>query len=446
MNIKISRPYLAALFLILVIVAGCKKKEDGIGANILPEDVLLGLSQIDTISISSYTMLDDSIRADIEPTVMLGQYNDPKFGKVRAGFFTQLRLSTNEPAFLPPNSNNVIEIDSVVLALIYADEQYGYNFPQEYEVYEINERLYLDSVYYTNREIQLKGSDLVLPESRIKRPAPSQSVIVGTDSSASPQLRLRLDNEFGQRIIDAQDTDSLRTDIFSDFIKGLYVTVADKYIPSGNGGVHYFNLLAANSKVTIYYSELHQDTVVNVASYDLLINSNAQFFSKAFHDFTQGIPDISAQLGGLEMLGQQNVYIRAGAGLKTRLSFPYLNELSSDSMIINRAELILPIEMNSTFPPPGRIFAIGRNSENAAYLLPDWFEGDSHSNGFLDPLSQSYKLNISRWVQQVVFGSRENDDLEILSNRAASTVNRVVLYGPEHPDKQMKLVLHYTKF
>lgn len=437
---------MAAIFVLLLIFAGCKKKGDGIGADLLPEDVLLGLSRIDTLSISSFTLLDDSIRVDNEPTVMLGQYNDPKFGKVTAGFFTQLRLSTNEPVFTTPSSNNVIAVDSVVLALIYTDEQYGFNFPQEYEVYEINERLYLDSVYYSNREIPLKSTDLVLPESRNQRPNPSQSVIVGADSSASPQLRLRLDHAFAQRIIDAEESDSLDTDIFGDFMKGLYVTVADKYIPPGNGGVHYFNLLAANSKLTIYYSELQQDTVVNVASYDLLINSNAQFFSKTTHDFSQGIPDITAQLNGNGMLGQQNVYLRAGAGLKTRLQFPHLNELNSDSMIINRAELIFPIEMNTTFPPPSRLFAIGRTADNSAYLLPDLLEGDSHFNGFLDPLSQTYKMNISRWVQQIVFGSRENDNLEIVSNRAASTVNRVVLYGPDHPDKQMKLVLHYTKF
>jgi len=446
MTNKILRPALAALFLLLIFVSGCKKNEDGLGANLLPDDSLLGLNRIDTISIESYTLLDDSIRMDNEPTVMLGSMNDPQFGKVKAGFYTQLRLSTNQPIFSIPGTTEVLGIDSVVLSLIYLGEQYGFNFPQEYEVYEISEQLYTDSLYYSNRVIETKATDLVLPESRTKRPAPGQSTIVGTDSLAPPQLRLKLNHEIGERIIANQGSDSLSTNTFTSFIKGLYVTVSDKYIPPGNGGVHLYNLVSANSKVTIYYTTVNKANQQEKHTYDLLINSNAQFFSKTTHDFTTGLPGLVAQLNGNHSLGQQFSYVQAGAGVKTRIRFPHLDKLNNDTMAINRAELIIPMELNTIYAPPGRIFALGRDAEENAYLLPDILEGDGHFNGFLDVINQQYRINISRWTQQVVYGSRDNTDIELVSNRAGSTVNRVVLFGPDNPDRQMKLVLHYTKF
>lgn len=445
MTDQILRPLLAALFLLLIAVTSCKK-EDGIGSEVIPDELLLGLNKIDSLSIESFTLRDDSVRADEALTVMLGAFNDPTFGRVDAGFYTQLRLSTNQHNFALNVPIESLEVDSVVLALLYSGEQYGFNFPQNFEVYELNERLYGDSLYYTNRVLQVKPNNLVLAETQPQRPMPNSTVTVGDNSESPPQLRLKLSHELAHKIFSASGSDSLTTAVFPEFLKGLFVKVAGNPISPANGGVHSYNLLAAGSKLTIYYREpAVGDNPADTLQHDFLINSNAVNFSQVTHDFSNADPDLSAQINGDESLGQHTLYVKAGAGLKAQVSFPWLDELNSDTIAINRAELIVPFDLNTTFPPPDRLFAIGRNEEGTAFLLPDFFEGDAHVGGFIDPINLEYRINITRWAQQVIYGSRQNDILEIVSSRAASTVNRVILHGPEHEDKPMRLVLHYTK-
>lgn len=445
MTDRILRPLMAALFLLLIATAGCKK-EDGIGSEVIPDDQLLGLDRIDSLSIQSFALRDDSVRSDEATTVLLGAFNDPVFGRVDAGFYTQLRLSTNEPNFDLNVPISSLEVDSVVLALLYSGEQYGFNFPQNYEVYELDERLYGDSLYYTNRVMDVKPGNLVLAETQPQRPMPTTTISVGDNSESPPQLRLKLSHEVADKLFAASGTDSLTTALFPDFLKGLYIKVADDPIPSGNGGVHSFNLLAAGSKLTIYYREPAVDTIpADTLQHDLLINTNAVNFTRVSHNFSSADPNLLAQINGDESLGQQTLYVKAGAGLKSQVFFPWLDQLNSDTIAINRVELIVPFELNTTFPPPDRLFAIGRTDEGTAFLLPDFFEGDAHVGGFIDPINLEYRINLTRWTQQVIYGSRENNLLEIVSSRAASTVNRVILHGPEHPDKPMRLVIHYTK-
>lgn len=425
-------------------MAGCKKEKDGLGDGVLPGDALLGINRIDTVTLRANTQLDDSIRADGLGSVILGAYNDPELGITRAGFYTQVRLSTNNVDFAP--ESGALVVDSVVLALVYTGGQYGFDFPQEYEVYELSDRLYTDSIYFSNRTLATKAQNLVLPESSIQRPDTENNVILYPDGDSivsPPQLRLKLDHEIAERIFDASDTDSLTTALFPDFIKGFFVTVSDQFIPSGNGGIHYLNLENAASKVTIYY---HNDQNGEPQNYDLNINANSAYFSKPTHDYSFANPDLNAQLNGDESSGQQTIFIQAAAGLKVKVSLPFLDQINNDTMAINKAELIIPYEENSIFPPPGRLFAIGRDTEGVAFLLPDFNEGDAHFGGFLNVANQEYRINISRWVQQVVSGSRELGTIELVSAQAGTSANRAIIFGPEHSERKMRLVLDYTKF
>lgn len=431
------RPFVAAIFLSVLILGGCKKKDDGLGSNILPEEILLGLNHIDTLSLYATTQLDDSVRADDQLNVMLGSINDPEFGSTRVGFYTQLRSSQSSVAFDVEN----IEVDSVVLSVVYDEDQYGSNYAQEFEVYELSEQMYSDSAYFSSRTLSHKSQDLVLPESRVQVPAPDQMVHLANDT-VDPQLRLRLNSEFGEKVIN--QTDSLNN-YFSEFIKGLYVTVSDQDIPPGSGGIHYYDLLDSDSKVTLYYTETTGDESEQ-KEFELLINSNAVYFSRPTHDYSMANSDLMAQLAGDESSGQHTVFIQAAAGLRTEISIPHLEQLSNDTMAINKAELVIPIAAFTDFPPPDRVYVLGRNAEGTAFFLPDFLEGDAHMGGFLNQVDLEYRLNISRWVQQVLQGSRENAPLEIVSQWAASTANRAILHGPEHADRQMRLVVHYTKY
>ena len=85
---------LAFLTLIAVIMGSCQKEVLKLGADILPSGDFVSIKSIDTLSVFSYTMFDDSVRTDKPTYSYLGQLNDPYFGTSTAGFVTQIRLST----------------------------------------------------------------------------------------------------------------------------------------------------------------------------------------------------------------------------------------------------------------------------------------------------------------------------------------------------------------
>lgn len=444
---SILRPTLAAIFFLAIIIGGCKKKNDGIGDGVLPEGELLGMSRIDTTSIVVRTLLDDSVRVDgLEfPKLLLGAMNDLEFGKTKASFYTQVRLSTTQVDFSEEGTVTNIQPDSIVLSLAYSGGQYGFDYPQQYEVYELSERLYKDSLYFAPLNLATYNQDLVLPESRNQRPAPDQLVYLANDT-LNPHLRLRLNNSLADRILNAANQDSLTSELFTQFIKGFYVTVDDQVIPPNNGGVHYFDPLSVNTKMTMYYSGIKNGTDTIKKSFDFLINTAAVSVSSPTHEYSAANVELQNQLAQSSFASTEYAFIQAGAGLKVQLELPFLTAYSGDTMAINRAELVIPFESSSIFPPSGRLFAIGKDADDKGYFLPDFLEGDAHFNGYIDAVNGEYRINISRWVQQVVSGTREPGRLELVSELAGSSANRVIISGPQHPSRQMRVILHYTKY
>jgi hypothetical protein len=177
-----------------------------------------------------------------------------------------------------------------------------------------------------------------------------------------------------------------------------------------------------------------------------VINNNSIYTTHTAHDFSYATPDLSNQFQSNPELGQQTIYVQSGGGVKTRINIPYINLLGSDSVAINRAILVVPYKADNIYAPPQRLFILRKNENGTSSILADQFEGDGHIGGFINTQDKEYRINITRWVQQVSSGQIENYGLEIFSHLTASTANRVVLYGPENPERQLKLIIDYTKY
>ena len=68
------------IVMVTVLAGSCKKEVLKIGGDILPEGDFVSIKSIDTLSIFSYTMYDDSARTDLSSVSYLGQDYDPYFG------------------------------------------------------------------------------------------------------------------------------------------------------------------------------------------------------------------------------------------------------------------------------------------------------------------------------------------------------------------------------
>ena len=104
------------VFLVLVVIYSCRKKENTLGKDLLNASQYLNGVTTDTFYLSTSIILEDSIITDNVSNVILGQYNDPVFGDFNASFYTQLRIAGTNPDF--GDLNNLI-VDSFVLGLEY---------------------------------------------------------------------------------------------------------------------------------------------------------------------------------------------------------------------------------------------------------------------------------------------------------------------------------------
>lgn len=406
----------ASLFLL-----SCKKPENEIGLELQPDEELISLNYTDTFTVEAFTVNEDSLRSDELSLSLAGNYIDPALGAVSAGFYSHIRLSTNNVDF---GDSKYVLIDSLVLSLVYEGAYYGNLNPQEWEVYELSEDMVVDSVYYTTTEKALYPQNLVKPGYGFQPVLPEDYIQTESDSLI-PQLRLRLREELGERFAQLSGSTELANNTnFVSYFKGLYVRSA-----TPDAGVIRFDLLNPSSKLTMYYRDvLNGDTL----SFDFNINSDCARYNSYSFDYS-GTPYetvVDSPLPGTDFCA-----IQAGSGLKTRIVFPGIRSLNeNETRTINKAELILSVreDLQGDFESQSQLFVLTTNEEGETVSIPDQFEGPVHVGGLYNDSEKEYRFNVSRFIQEVLNGTAASDTLFIVSNNSGVSVTRVILGGTEY--------------
>ena len=431
------------LSLVVLTLTYCKKEDNFIGSELQKED--LGVNQLTNFNIITYTKESDSLRADELSNATLGSMNDPDVGKTESSFYSQLRLPVDNVDFAGSGSLSDIVLDSVVLALEYSG-YYGSLDPQSFEVLEITEDMYIDSAYYNGKSFASNPTNLVVPGSRVQSPDPNSSVFTASDSFPA-QLRLKLDNSFGQKIIDESGNVSLSdNDNFLQFLKGIEVKVTNPGQASNQGAVLLLNLISVNSAVTLYY----RDTAAkDTLTFDLLMNTNCARVNKNVHDYTGTL--VANQLAD-SMLGSDKVYVQGLEGLKTEINLTDVMRLKDSNVIINKAILKLPVDNSAgnDFDPIEQILII-RNENNLKYLLLDqtMFAGQAgldNVGGQWNEDDSQYEFTITRYLNNVLNGNFPNNRLTLETISAMVTPNRTVFYGHNSLVQKPMLTITYTKY
>ena len=420
---------LSATFLLLFFVfTSCKKKDSAAGKDLMNPEDLLNSAQVDTFTLNTFSIAEDSLISDNPAYAVLGSYNDPKFGAVNANFYTQLRLSGLNPNF---GDVSTITIDSVMLGLEYAGF-YGEFSSQKVEVYEMTEAINIDSVYYSFSTKTTTSTDLVEPGYGTFTPDPEGITVIGSDT-VDTQLRIKLKNALGTQLINeaaSGGTNFTSNENFLSYFKGLHVRVNNASQLAGKGGVFYFNLNDPLSKMTVYYT---QDG--SQKTFDFLINSECADFNHVDIDNTgkpvQNVIDNPSS-------GQVEYYSQA---FKSRavVKMAGLKNLPTNA-IIHKAELILPIQYQT----------------GAKYLPPDELSVSAMINGKLSGIGvfglydyafKHYTVDVRNYMQALVSGQISTDELILSPRLFITSAERVVFNGPNSTNKKKpKLVVTYTKF
>lgn len=454
------RPTQSAALLFLAfsfLFVGCEKPEGKVGIDLLPGEDLLTVQRIDSFSVVAYTLKEDSLRTDKLNPALVGAYIDPVFGFAKASHVTELRLSTSNPDFLPGGTiRDEIIVDSMVLALYYQPDYlnqvvYGSSGEQYFQVFEISDTLSVDSFYYDNKVVNTIGEDLVEPGQNLKKPNFTDSVVVG-GVKAAPQMRIPLNDVLAEKILAASEDGPLTQAEFVSLIKGISISVDENQQNLSRAGIINFNTFQ-RSQITMYYRNTNPavSPVEDTVAYAFDIRSNTGKFDTFEQDHNLADYSLSAQLNGDTDIGQRDLYAQSMAGTKVRVEFPTIENLKdSIGMAINNATLTIPVRnAPRKLLVPGRLLLFGLDEDDRIYLTDDQLNGDI--GGFYNPTTNEYEFTITRQIQQILLGQRDNSGLEIVVTQAGNSANRVVLNGPDYPNAEnpsdnLKLVITYSKF
>jgi hypothetical protein len=431
----LSASFLFAIFLSV----SCKKKETMLGGSAYDPTELLNAGAIDTFTLNAYTIIDDSIITKNPSLNVLGEMNDPVFGKVNASFYTQIRLAAASPVF---GDLSQITIDSFVLAMSFADYT-GTNATQTFEVYELNEDISSDTAvkYYEFDTLNVKQINLVMPGKGTFKPDPIGDVIVDTVAVA-PQMRLPLDTNLARTLMGAANTGGYfsSNDIFTSYFKGLNIRVNNPPQSVGQGAVYSFDMRSSASKLTIYYKkiELVNGVLTPVRkSYDFVINENSQMFNHV--EFDRAGTKIQ-QLVDNPTNGSQEFYTQA-FGARAVIEIPSLKDLPKTA-VIHKAVLDLPIQYQtgSIYNPGFQVFLFNKLASNPKLSRVLY-------SPVISDFTKSITVDMRSYIQNIVVGKEEIEPIYISPSRSIASMDRIIFNGPNTINKvKPKLYIIYTEF
>lgn len=426
----------SATFLLIALVSvSCKKKENLIGLNNIDQNDILSSNGQDTFSLVTYTFDEDSTSTKDNIVSLLGSYNDPTFGTVNAEIYTQLHIQSLSPDF---GDLSTIVVDSFVLGLVYSGH-YGKLGDQTIEVFEIDEADGIqtddDSTYYQFSSVSSdETQNWVVPGEEILYMNPDNTTII--DSVEVPsQLRIHLDTNKAKVFM--QDAAALpasfeSVESFADYFKGLHIRTANVGQTSGEGGVFYFNMKAASTKMTIYYT---QDGINK--TYDFYINTETTHFNKVNIDNSmtrvQEVIDNTSE-------GQVDYYAQA---FKTRaaVEMPTISDIPSN-VVVHSAVMNLSVSHQTgvEYDPPGAVSILREDPDNPGQYI-------ALGNAVYSSVNKRYSFDLRFHVQRVISGELENTRLIVSPLFYNSSADRVIFNGPETVNKvKPSLRILYTEF
>lgn len=378
--------------LTLITHVSCKKETGSIGLD--AGDSALQPFEIDTFTLITRTVEEDSLRTSGTSYQMLGATRTSEFGYTNSAMALSFALPTSSFAF-PAG----VVIDSVVLQAEYTGpNQYVGNLstPMTITIEEIDERLYVDSVYYSDKQILTNAGNSQTFTNIVHNLTDSVKVLEnGKLISYAPHLRLKLGPQMVDIFALASAGDLGSVTAFQNYFNGLKFEVDGSGLANGQGNIVYFNFKNPGSGLAVYFND--------TGKYVFPVGSNGVKINLYDNDFS-GVPAIQTQLNspGADF---DLTYVQSMAGLKTRIDIPgLLNLLDNGAYAIIDAKFQFYYDATLTipgFPAFSRMILVKRDSTNINNFVADqllnsaFYGGAKHDDGY-------YEFHITREIQDIV--------------------------------------------
>lgn len=412
-------------------ITSCVKEVNTIG-----DDLIGGQETVtiftDTIQVSTFVKRVDSVKSSNQNFVMIGAINDPKFGKTTTKLYSQVLLEKNNIDF-----GAGVSLDSIVLLMPYASFYGDSTSEQNFKIYEVNEKIdtfktYSNQSYSTST---LLGEHTFTPRLKITNDDGDQEFST---------LRIPLNSDFGQRILDQSGQPALENDDnFKDFFNGLSIEPANNH-SQGQGGLFVFEF--EKLKVRLFYN-----TPSSSDSIDFVFTSSSEHLGNFTHENNYSGTEAG---NAINKVNSENLYLQGLAGLQTVIDFPTLdslqNSLGGKSVTINKAflQIYRTTDTLEIFKPSTgfllneyRLPKDGSSTDSNYYPIID-----DNVGGFYNQEDNLYTFNITRYLSRRMLDVQNKEKL-YLRNNTYTSLQSTVLKGVSeiNGDQKMTLNVIYTK-
>lgn len=437
------------IFIYTYIFSGCKKPENNINSLIKGSNT--PISFIDTLTVISHTVKEDSLKGVNLPTYQIGYLVDPNFGISISSIYTQILLPYNEVSF-----GNEPQIDSAILSLRVTGS-YGINDDKiTFIIQQITEDMDPDADYYSDQ--LFSHNTEIIGSERINKSATGDTII-----------NIKLTKKFAEEMLQQSGSANLaNNDAFLSYFKGLFISVdtTDFYninvpdIYKTNNGIAsegnpfgymlYLDLIHTNSKLTFYYHTSDLDS----QTFSFEITADAAIINNYRHNHSNY--PVESFINSNAASGDSLVFIESASGLKSFIEIPYIKSLGN--ILLNKAEIVFtqPVECAKNtiaFNSPNEMILIRRAEDGSNdFSIIDLTEATGYFGGnrnLLTDLSGNnyaqYKFNITRYLQSVINNETTDYGLYLLTSPSAIIADRIIIGGGNAINNKIKLNITYTK-
>jgi hypothetical protein len=476
------KKYRSALFFLiaaLIVFISCKRINESttLGGDLIPPVDNVHTFEVSLNAITTDKRFNDSSRVLYNDLVALGHVTDPEFGTVDANF--SVSFSSPAPIGAYPflsKPDSLPGIDSVVLSLSYAGA-YGDTAGNNTQTAKVSEILpsanfRSDTAYlYSDASTDFAGTQIgtkTYQVNKLKDTTPARE-IGDTAHKYVNVLRIRLNNSLGTKLA---DFDTSRTSsnagyssdsAFKKLFPGLKVSTS-----GSENALAYFNLAnTTDTKLIVYYTYKHKNNVDTTGS----VTFTHSGFGQANYVKVQPGGEWQAALASAGP--DDKVFMMSTpSGAYSQIVIPDLSTFANK--VIHRAEILavrVPAAGDNFFNVPFRLF-LDRNRNDTNFLfsndLSPNLDGSIDFSAFGGTIrsDNTYRINISRYVQGIVTRHEPNDTLRLYAILRAPVFNplflsvltphggvqvlptgsramegRVVLGGGNYPDPNARLRL-----
>lgn len=492
MNLSfVKHRFLSILLIQSLLLSACTKiVTTDIGGSLLPPVDNVNTKEM-FLDIVSKNGKDSTTTVGTQEIQSLGYLNDPLFGKTNASVNVELKPDAYPVTFPVQDLNDSLMLDSVVLVLRTVGS-YGDTLQDlKLRVYEMSKEDTLSDLkpttyYKTNYQVA-HGTELTTGPLTVNIPSLDDSVAYTFGGKNANVIRVRLSNEYGNRLLHDYDTsNAYKSDsLFEVNIKGLQVVPESQ----GNAFVR-INLVDTNTQLALYYRYKRRDSAGKVDTTVLSFRCNTfNCGSTNYVTRDRSSGQVASFLSSLNTDKNDSlIFIDANPGIYAMLSIPNTDTLSNK--IIHRAEIMME-----------QVPDLSGSGKDDVYLPPNIFvttyDVDSMrrfaqpndmtiSNGTvsnqanlgsfplkkIDPASgrtiYEYKWDVSRYLQGIItFGQKYYDlvmwapyndyvylyntpsSYQVFTGAGSAQLNRVAtgrirLGGASNTSHKMKLHIVYS--